>query len=112
MATVIIPTRTDGTQRYSVRTALGSGTYRIEFFWNTRDSSWSFVLSDSSGNQLFARKITLGAPIFSRFQDARLPYGEMTAVDTSGQNAEPGLTDLGTRVLLLFTDGADIASIK
>ncbi len=110
MATVIIPTKTDGTQRYSMRVALGQISYRMELAFNTRDSSWSLILQDSSGAQLFARKLTLGAPFFSRFQDARLPYGELSLLDTSKQNLEPGLTDLGNRVLLLFKDGADIVA--
>lgn len=108
MATVTIPTRTDGTQHYTFRTSLGGNVYRFEFFWNARDSSWSFVMSDGTGEPLVARKVVLDTPMFSRFQDGRLPFGEMMAMDTSGQDVEPGLTDLGSRVLLTFTDGADI----
>ncbi len=108
MATVILPTRTDGAQRYSFRSMLGGVLYAFEFFWNVRDLSWSFTLSDTSGNLLLSRKITVGTPILSRFQQANLPYGEIVAYDTSGANIEPGLTELGSRVVLTFTDGADI----
>lgn len=108
MATVILPTRADGVQRYSYRSMLGSVLYAFEFFWNARDSSWSFTLSDISGNLLLSRKITVGTPMLSRFQQSNLPYGEIVAYDTSGSNTDPGLTEFGSRVVLTFTDGADI----
>lgn len=108
MATTIIPTRSDGAQRYSLRCPLGATVYSLEFFWNARDSSWSMTISDSSGNLLLSRKITVGTALLGRFQGSTLPYGEIFAYDTSGANADPGLTDLGIRVLLTFTDGADI----
>lgn len=108
MATVIIPTVTDGRQRYSLRTSLGGKTFGFEFIWNVRDLSWSFAMSDASGDVILARKVVLTTPMLSRNQDARLPFGEMIATDTSNQDLEATLTDLGTRVLLCFTDGADI----
>lgn len=111
MDTVIVPTVTDGRQRYSLRTQLGGNVYGMEFRWNVRDSSWSFLLSDAAGDPLLSRKVVLGAVMFSRFQDVALPFGDMLVTDTSGQNLDAGLTDLGTRVLLIFRDGADIVGI-
>ena len=61
---------------------------------------------------LLSRKITVGTPLLGRFQGATLPYGELIAYDTSGADADPGLTDLGVRVLLTFTDGADIIAFQ
>jgi len=108
MSTTIIPTRTDGAQRYSFRCPLGASIYALELFWNARDPSWSMTISDTSGNLLLSRKITVGTPLLGRFQAATLPFGEIFAYDTSGASIDPGLTDLGARVLLTFTDGADI----
>ena len=110
MATTILPTRTDGSQRYSYRAMLGGVLFAFEFFWNVRDSSWSFTLSDTNNNLLLSRKITVGTPLLSRFQQNNLPYGELFAYDTSGSNMDPGLTDFGSRVVLTFTDGADIVA--
>lgn len=111
MATVAIPTKTDGTQRYTLRTSLGGNAYGFEFFWNPRDSSWSFILSDSNGGEIVERKVTLGSLMLLKFADPRLPAGELCAIDTSGQDLDAGLTDLGGRVLLVFTDAADILAL-
>ncbi len=107
MATVILPTRTDGTQRYSLRCQLSGRTYALEFRWNARDASWSFTIADAVGDVLASKKITLGLPILVHSVDQRLPYGEFMALDTGGTDAEPGLEELGARVLFTFTDAAD-----
>jgi hypothetical protein len=110
MATVIFPTRTDGTQRYSLRCQLSGRTYGLEFRWNARDASWSFVISDATGNVLASKKIVVGFPLLVHAMNQRLPYGEFAALDTAGGNKDPGLTELGGRVLFTFTDVADFLS--
>lgn len=111
MATIAIPTKTDGTQHYTLRTTLGGNAYGFEFFWNARDLSWSFILSDSTGGAIVQRKVTLGSFMLLKFADPRLPAGELYAIDTSNQNLDAGLTDLGGRVQLVFTDAADIVAL-
>jgi hypothetical protein len=109
MASVLIPTRTDGTQRYAIRCQLGARYYTLEIRWNARDSSWGFVLSNAAGDELVSKKIVVGQMLTIHEVDERLPIGELLAIDTSGQDLDPGLTDFGTRVLLTFTDAADFA---
>jgi hypothetical protein len=106
MATVEIPTRT-GLQRYSIRCQLGDRYYTLEFRWNARDSSWGFVLSDAVGEVLAAKKVVVGFPLTVHKVDERLPDGEFFAIDTGGEDQDPGLTDLGSRVILTFTDAED-----
>jgi hypothetical protein len=107
MATVTIPTRTDGIQRYSLRCQLGTRYFTLEFRWNARDQSWGFVISDAAGNVLAARKVLVSMPLSIHQVDDRMPDGEFIAVDTTGKDQDPGLTELGGRVLLTFTDAAD-----
>jgi hypothetical protein len=111
MSTIVLPTLTDGTQRYDFRIMLGGSFFGFDFRWNPRDSSWGFVLSDASGNALLTRKVALGLPMLYRAADSRLPNGELYAIDTTGKGQEAGLTDLGGRVQLSFTDAADIAAL-
>ena len=108
MATIIIPTRTDGTQLYSMRMTLGGVLYTLGLQWNDRDASWSLSITDSSGTLLLVKKITVGTPLTKNYASSALPAGEFLAVDTSGADLDPGLTDLGSRVLLTFTDAADL----
>lgn len=111
MSTVILPTRTDGSQRYSFRATLGSAvatTFGFELLWNARDNSWSMKMFDSAGNLLLSKKITLNTPMSYRYSNASFPKGEFLAIDTSGLSVEAGLKDLGSRVLLTFTDAVDL----
>jgi hypothetical protein len=108
MATTVVPMRTDGAQRYSMRLQLAGTVFAFVFIWNARDSSWSMQISDASGNLLISKKITVGTPMTWRYATATLPKGEFLALDTSGADQDPGLTDLGSRVLLTFTDAADL----
>jgi hypothetical protein len=108
MATTILPTRVDGSQRYSLRLSLGGIVFAFELKWNPRDASWALAVSDASGNLLLSKKICVGVPMAWRYANASLPRGEFLAVDTSGAQIDPGLTELGSRVLLTFTDAADI----
>jgi hypothetical protein len=110
MSSVILPTLTDGTERYNLRIPLGGEFFGFEFRWNARDGSWSFALSDASGAVLLSRKLVVSFPMLFHAADERLPDGELYAVDSTGADEEPGLTDLGSRVLLTFTPYADIVA--
>lgn len=110
MATVL-KTKTDGTQRYSFTTQLDGVTFGLEFSWNARGEYWSFVIYDAAGNPLVRRVVRVSWPLLARFKNARLPRGELVAMDTSGQDLDPGLTELGdgARVQLVYLTAADLA---
>lgn len=109
MAT-ILPTLTDGTQAYSFRTQLDGVTFQLDFAWNARGGCWSIMVSDAAGNLLLRRCVRVGLSLLARFRDTRLPPGDIVVVDTSGAGAEPGLTDLGGRVQLVYLTAAEIAA--
>jgi hypothetical protein len=108
MTTLVLPTRQD-VPFYDFSIPLDGVTFRLEFHWNDRDSAWYFAIFDAVDEPLLSgRKVVLGIPLINRFRDPRLPAGDITAIDTTGMNTEPGLTDLGTRVHLLYTELTDI----
>lgn len=107
MAT-ILPTKTDGTQRYSFTMQLVRETFGFEFMWNARGGFWSFVLSASDGTPLLRRRVVVGTPMLVRFQDDRLPIGDFVAVDTRGEDLDPGLNDLGDRVQFLYLSPSEL----
>lgn len=108
MATSILPTLTDGTKSYEFRAQFGGATYLVALRWNARAQAWRLSLSDSEGNVLRTKKVALGVGLLARESNSRLPYGELLALDTSGQDLQPGVDELGARVKLLFTDYADL----
>lgn len=108
MAAQALTTKTDGTQRYTVRAVLDGSTFLLEFAWNPRDLSWYVQISDANAVLLLVRRIAVGSALLRRFQNPNLPRGELLAIDTSGKDLDPGLADLGDRVPLLYVPAAEV----
>lgn len=82
---------------------LDGATYGFRFRWNVRAQAWFMSLSDDGGNPLLTeQRVVVGFPLGKRGRNASLPPGTLWALDTSGLDEDPGLTDLGTRVLVLY----------
>lgn len=108
MSVIVMPTRQD-VPHYTFEIDLDGRTFGFEFLWNGRSGAWYFTVSDAVGTVLLAgRKVVLGFPLLNRFRDPRLPAGDLGAIDTSGQDLEAGLNDLGKRVKILYTPAADM----
>lgn len=108
MASFALPTSTD-LPNYSFQCDLDGTTYDLALRWGDREECWFFTLSTVDGTVLLAgRRLAVGSPLLRGFRDPRLPPGELMAVDTSGNDLEAGQTDLGARVLLMYTEAADL----
>lgn len=104
MATLVLPTRTD-LARYSFTCDLDSVTYSFSFEWNDRDSGWYMSIGDVNGAPLLSgARVVLGYLLTAihRAQVPTLPPGDLVAFDTSTTDTEPGLGDLGDRVILAY----------
>ena len=108
MASYTLPLRTD-LPHYTFGVELEGVSYRFELRWNARAGAWWITVLTSDDQPIVSRKVVVGFPLFDRYRDSRLPPGGLEAIDTTGAGLEPGLTDLGSRVLLLYTDSADRA---
>lgn len=99
---VTIPLRTD-LPHYDLQVELDGATYGLEFLWNPRSEAWSMTISSADGTVLAAGlRVVVDWAIGKRLKDATLPPGVFMAQDTSGERRDPGLEDLGRRVLLLY----------
>lgn len=108
MTVQVLPTRTDAA-RYDFEIELDGQTFVFDFEWNDRDSGWYMTITDVNGDVLLAgRRVVLNWPLINIYRDSRLPAGTIEAVDTSSTDTEPGYTDLGDRVKLLYTPLADL----
>jgi hypothetical protein len=112
MTTTLLPTRTDY-PHYAFDIKLDGTPYHFDFDWNHRDSSWTFSVSSIDGTPLVVgRKVVVGFPLLSRFKNPKLPPGVLLALDTSNAGVDPGETELGTRVQLVYMDKADLAEVQ
>ena len=104
MASRIIPTLED-TEHYTERVELDGVLFELTFMWNTRELAWFLSVADADSVALASGvKIVVDYPLFRSVSNADMPAGTMLAVDTSGAGLDPGLTDLGGRVLLMYED--------
>lgn len=107
----ILPTLFDGTGNYTFAVQLDGTTFNFEFNWNDRQGAWFFNLLDIANTPLLmGRKVVLNLPMISEFVDPAFPLGDLMATDNSGQNIPPGLTDLGSRVIMVYFAQADLPS--
>lgn len=111
MAAFFLPCKTDLTD-FTFQTDLDGSTYSFRFRWNERLSAWFMDLSDVAGVALASGvRVVVGFPLVvrSRYNTA-MPPGSLWASDTSSQDIDPGISDLGNRVQILYysiaADGA------
>jgi hypothetical protein len=104
MAVVTLPTRTDGYPAYDFEVELDGRAYVCVLRWNEREGSWYLSLLDADRVDIVAGvRVVVDWDLLRRVVDARRPPGVLIAVDTTSAG-EPGLTDLGGRVLLTYED--------
>lgn len=107
MAIFKIPLRTDLTH-YEFSITLDGVAYLLELRWNTREEAWYLdIRLEDKTDVVTGIKVVLGFPLGRRSQHAKRPPGILLALDTSGRDIEPGISDLGGRVELLYLDKAE-----
>lgn len=95
-----------------VRARLDGKPYRLPLRWSTRESCWTIGVSLDDGTVLIdGTAVRVGYDLLRKHVDARLPPGGLVAIDTSGQDADPGRDDLRNgRVQLVYLTAAELAA--
>jgi hypothetical protein len=108
---LIFDTSTDPeVESYEQTEDLDGREYLIRLDRNERDESWSFSMYLTDGTPLaLGKKVVLNYPLMFGETDSRLPPGRIFAVDTTASDTDPGLTELGDRVILVYLDAAEVA---
>jgi hypothetical protein len=85
--------------------SLEGSNYIFTFRWNTRAEAWYFDITDENGTVLVSgRRLVVDWPIVGVREAPRVFPGILWAYDTSGQQLDPGVDDLGDRVILLYQE--------
>jgi len=104
MATRIIPTRGD-IGAYFFQVELDKKVFGLAFQFNAREGNWYFDLQDALGNRIRSGvKVVSGFPFLQRVTNLNRPPGEVIAIDTTGNDLDPDLADLGSKVLLAYEE--------
>jgi len=95
---------------YSLDVTLDGTAYKLTLQWSDRERRWYFDLSTSEGERVATgRKVVADTPLLARDVGDLVPPGMLIAFDTTGEDGDPDLRELGSRVILCYIDGADIA---
>jgi hypothetical protein len=109
----IIDTVTPQSFFYVENVPLEGASYGLGFYWNVRASAWFFDIDDPFGNPVVhGLRITAGRNLLVQSVNSLQPPGVFFVWDTSGGDVDPGINDLGVRVLLIYIPAADVAAIQ
>lgn len=119
---VQIPTSTTLSD-YRQTTTLDGRDYILRFLFNQREATWFLSVFDEQEDPIVEGvKIVANWPLLRLVQDARAPAGVLFAFDTTAPDAviaagektlaeDPGLGDLGERVILTYFTRAEIDAL-
>lgn len=109
---VIIPCRPDLTH-YDMQVVLDGVTYGFEFRWNTREGAWYMhVFAEDGAPILYSVKVVVAFPLGARVTDPNMFPGRLIAYDTTNLDLNPGIADLGDRVMLVYLSADDVEVIN
>jgi len=99
---VEIPLRND-IPSYSFRVDLGITTYTLAIHYNARMDRWTMDFkTENNENIVTGIPLLLGTSLLRRFQDERLPNGDLYMINIENENVEGNRDNFGTNVKLLF----------
>ena len=102
-------TRSDVPERFR----LDGQWYGVRALWNAPGQAWHLYLTASDGTDLLIGKaIRVGVDMLSQHVGASLPPGALVAVDTTGRGIDPGRTELGGRVVLVYVTAEELAEAR
>jgi hypothetical protein len=108
MTVQIIPTSTEESN-YTQITAMDGRDYELEIRWNQREARWYLAIRTATDGLIQGpTKIVADWPLVYPGKDLPLPPGCLMAVDTTGEGRDPGLAELGERVVLVYLDAEEL----
>jgi hypothetical protein len=97
------------TPYFEVEAQLDGVLYAFEFRWNARVGQWFLNLADAVRDPIVSGvAVVVDWPLMRRSADPRMPPGALFAVDTTDTQTDPGLSDLGRRVMLVYFTAAEL----
>ncbi len=97
---------------YESEFLLDSESFRILARFNRRVQAWFISLYDSEGEPIcVGRRLTVGNLLFPWLVSRNRPSGQLIALDTSDEDIDPGLNDLGNRVIVAYVDADELESM-
>lgn len=113
MSIATVPCAPGGLARWTQITDLGGRDYLLTFRWNVRTGRWALDLATEGGDILVAGVVLAsGFDVLRGVHDTRRPPGRLVLVDLQRASGvvDPTFSSLGTRHVLAYVDGEDLAA--
>lgn len=106
-----IPLRSD-LPFFDLQASLDGATYTLQFRWSVRAARWFMQVLDEQAENVLVGDMPLvtGLPL-ATYRAGTDPRGWFVVVDTTGHGQPPGISDLGTRTLLLYYTQSELAEM-
>ena len=106
MALLQLPLRND-VPAFTFKTDLDGTTYTFKFRYNSRLDRWVFDIQTATGDPIISGiPVLTGTSLLKRFEDDRLPEGELFVLNKENEAASPGRNDLQENVFILYEEAA------
>lgn len=90
---------------FNQEVTLDDEVYRMEFRYNLRDEAWRMTLSRSGTVLLRNLKVVNSEDLLAQFRhDENVPQNALRVIDLDGRFKDPGATDFGDRVLMVYEE--------
>lgn len=96
---------------FEAQYVLEAVTYTLRFRWNDRLGAWFMAILDADAETVRSQgiRVVINWPLNGYRSGKPLP-GQLMAFDSTGQDLDPQLNDLGTRVKIYYFTVAEIAA--
>jgi hypothetical protein len=106
-----LPLRNDQPS-FDFTVSLDGVAYTFLFAYSTREDCWYFSLFTQDEEPIWLSiRVVVNWPLGFRSRSALRPPGLFMAFDTAETGTDPGLSDLGARVILLYFDAVSVERI-
>lgn len=86
-----------------VEVVLGGNPYTLRVLWNDRAGYFSLSLFERDGGLILENiKMVKGYPLLARFQDVRLPIGDLIFIDPKNRETRPDFGSLDDYILAYY----------
>lgn len=104
MLVYTVPVRA-GISHQELQLPVDDRVYTLELRWSVREERWYLDVLDEERTPIYTGiALVLNFPLGVRCVSPDWWAGTLFLSDTSGENREPGLDDLGARVALIYAD--------
>ena len=104
MALIQLPLRND-VPAFTFQTDLDSVTFIFKFRHNSRMDRWAFDIQTANAEPIISGiPVLAGTSLLKRFEDDRLPEGELFVLNKEDETASPGRNDLQENVFILYDE--------